>query len=215
MNCLSPPRWCKGADTFLINQALRFDRFIDSFNGLNALYAKMDLAYAEVADAYGFHCSGCTDNCCLTRFFHHTLIEFLYLRKGFAGLDEKSQEEIRCRAIDVNEQVRQADNSGRVSRVMCPLNRKGLCLLYKYRPMICRLHGIPHEFRHPVRGRMSGPGCHEFEAKCGRQQYIEFNRTPFYQQMALLERRVREMTGIADKLKKTVAQMLLQDLEIL
>ncbi|MBC2713823.1 MAG: YkgJ family cysteine cluster protein [Desulfobacteraceae bacterium] len=190
-----------------------FDKYINFFNDLKFLYARMDEMYDAVADAYGFHCSGCSDNCCLTRFFHHTLIEFLYLRKGFADLDESIREEVRYRALNVNEKVLCAEDGGHVSRIMCPLNREGLCILYEYRPMICRLHGIPHEFQHPARNKILGPGCHEFDAQCGQKQYLTFNRTPFYQQMALLERRLREMTGMTDKFKKTVAQMLVKDLE--
>ena len=190
-----------------------FDQYDDFFNNLKSLYAKMDQAYDEVAEAYDFHCSGCSDNCCLTRFFHHTLVEFLFLRKGFADLDEDVQEEIRIRAADVNEKVKQAEDSGNVPRIMCPLNINGLCALYECRPMICRLHGIPHEFAHPIKNKILGPGCHEFEAQCGHEKYLAFNRTPFYQQMALLERRIREKSGINDKFKKTVAQMLVSTLE--
>lgn len=197
----------------MINHLILSDKYAAFFDDLKSLYAQMDRLYDDVAGAYGFACAGCADNCCLTRFFHHTLIEFLYLRKGFAGLDEAARKDIRRRAAEVNKKVLAAEKEGCVSRVMCPLNGDGLCLLYEYRPMICRLHGIPHELRHPARGKIPGPGCHEFEARCGRQPYIEFNRTPFYQQMALLERRVREMCGAGDKFKKTVAQMLVDDMD--
>jgi len=190
-----------------------FDQYDKFFDGLKSLYTQMDQMYDEVAGAYGFYCSGCLDNCCLTRFFHHTFIEFLYLRKGFAGLDEHVQEEIRIRSAEVNKKVMQVEEDGNVPRVMCPLNIKGLCVLYEYRPMICRLHGIPHDFVHPVKNKILGPGCHEFEAQYGKNEYISFNRTPFYREMAQLEHRIREKIGISEKFKKTVAQMLVKDLE--
>ncbi len=190
-----------------------FDQYINYFDDLKSLYARMDQMYDESADAYGFHCSGCSDNCCLTRFFHHTLIEFLYLRKGFADLDELVREEVRHQALEVNEKVLFAEDAGQTPRVMCPLNREGLCLLYQYRPMICRLHGIPHEFVHPVKSKIIGPGCHEFEAQCNQKQYMPFDRTPFYRQMAMLESQLKKETGVAEKIKKTVAQMLVKDLE--
>lgn len=194
------------------DQSGLFHKYNHFFNELISLYDLMDQAYDSVAGAYGFECSGCHDNCCMTRFFHHTHIEFLYLHKGFAGLPENLRDEIRQQAAVVNEKVCQAEKDGRISRVMCPLNRDGRCVIYEYRPMICRLHGIPHELQHPVRGRMPGPGCHEFEAKCGRMPYVEFDRTPFYQQMAGLERRVREITGSSDRFKKTVSEMLVEDI---
>ncbi|MCD6584194.1 MAG: hypothetical protein J7K96_00380, partial [Desulfobacteraceae bacterium] len=173
----------------------------------------MDQVYDEVAGAYGFYCFPCSDNCCLTRFYHHTVIEFLYLRTGFADLEEHVQEEIRIRSAEVNEKVLQEEAIGNISRVMCPLNIKGLCVLYEYRPMICRLHGIPHEFSHPIKHKIFGPGCHEFDAQCGHEQYRAFNRTPFYQEMARLEQCVRGVAGITQKFKKTVAQMLVSNLE--
>ncbi len=43
----------------------------------------MDLKYKEAADYYGFDCTGCEDNCCFTRFFHHTLLEYLYIMEGY------------------------------------------------------------------------------------------------------------------------------------
>jgi hypothetical protein len=38
--------------------------------------------------------------------------------------------------------------------------------------------------------------------------YIQFDRTPFYRQMALLEKELRRLTGYGDKIKLTIAQML-------
>jgi len=190
-----------------------FDRFAPFFDALASLYVDMDHAYDEIAVAYGFHCDGCAENCCLTRFYHHTLVEFLYLRQGFAGLSENQQKDILNRANAVNEAVLQAENAGETSRVMCPLNASGCCVLYSYRPMICRLHGIPHEFRHPARGSIRGPGCHEFDARCKGRNYGVFDRTPFYRRMGKLEQDVREYTGYSLKIKKTVAQILVADVE--
>ena len=39
--------------------------------------------------------------------------------------------------------------------------------------------------------------------------YIPFDRTPLYMDMALLERRLRETTGIRDRLRHTIAEMML------
>jgi len=46
--------------------------FIDR---LKQIYTAMDRAYDRAADPYGFTCDGCADNCCRTRFYHHTVIE--------------------------------------------------------------------------------------------------------------------------------------------
>jgi hypothetical protein len=39
-------------------------------------------------------------------------------------------------------------------------------------------------------------------------EYIRFDRTPFYRQMAALEQELRKETGYTDKIKLTIAQML-------
>ena len=193
--------------SFLPDATTRF------FDALASLYADMDQAYDEIAAVYRFHCDGCAENCCLTRFYHHTLVEFLYLHKGFAGLSENQQKDILNHAKAVNEAVLQAEKAGEASRVMCPLNAGGRCILYSYRPMICRLHGIPHELQHPARGSIRGPGCHEFEVHCKGRDHKVFDRTPFYRRMGKLEQDVREYTGYSLKIKKTVAQMLVTDVE--
>jgi hypothetical protein len=191
-----------------------FEKFKALLSDLESLYTAMDRAYDSVAAEYGFQCSGCEDNCCFTRFFHHTRIEYLYLMKGFSRLDTVKQDDIRKKAIGVNEKVRHAEEREETPWVMCPLNFDGQCILYAHRPMICRLHGIPHVLNHPSGNNLTGPGCGEFERLCGDAEYIRFNRTPYYRKMAGLERRLREKTGEAPKFKHTVAQMLVLDEEI-
>ena len=185
-----------------------FENCKDELAEARSLYGKMDAAYAGIADSHGFHCSGCAENCCLTRFFHHTLLEYMYLMKGFYDLDQSLQDQVVRQSAQVNAMVDAAVAAGEISHVMCPLNRDGLCLLYDFRPMICRLHGISHEFRHPSGKIVSGPGCAAFESQCDPAGRMVLDRTPLYRDMAILEGRVREKTGIREKLKMTVAQML-------
>ena len=178
----------------------------DFFERLAALYAEMDQAYEDTAAAYGFNCRGCADNCCQTRFYHHTHIETVYLLAGFNKLAADRQKEIYHRAREVAAARR--GNAPGANRLMCPANINGWCALYLYRPMICRLHGLPHELRLPGKPKTYGPGCGEFENVCGEKPYAPFDRTPFYAQMARLEQTFRAHGGIKTRLKKTVAQML-------
>jgi len=72
--------------------------------------------------------------------------------------------------------------------------------------MICRMHGLPHELHKPGFQAMMGSGCDAggFE----NQDYIPFDRTPFYRKMAGIEmafRSEKKNQGI----KQTIAQMLL------
>ena len=168
----------------------------------------MDHAYAETAQYYGFQCAGCEENCCLTRFYHHTHVEYFYLLSGFFKLGFDRQEEIRSQAGAVNRQILTGQSQGTPPRMMCALNEQGACLLYEYRPMICRLHGIPHELKMPGRPTVYGPGCSDFVSRCGDRGYKVFDRTPFYLSLSGLERRFREQFHITGKLKKTVSEML-------
>ncbi len=167
----------------------------------------IERAYRRRSESLGFHCAGCEDNCCLTRFHHHTVGEYLYLREGFFRLTVRHRARILDRARDVNEIHREAGGHGPPVRAMCPLNEEGRCLLYRRRPMICRLHGIPYEFRRPDGGRMEGPGCDAFHRRTGRDNGYRFDRTPYYREMALMERDLRAAVGFSGRMKMTVAEM--------
>lgn len=175
---------------------------------LETLFERMDEAYGSVSGRYGFHCRGCDDNCCRTRFHHHTLLEFLLLAEGFRRLDAKLRWELKAAAAEVCREYRNGAPAG--ARPLCPLNAGGLCRLYRCRPMICRLHGVPHEMRRPTGGRVHGPGCGAFEARCGSRSPFRLDRTPFYTEMADLERHLRQALGVTEKIKMTVAEMLLR-----
>lgn len=179
------------------------------FRKLEDVYAGMDRAYAKVAARYGFSCNGCFDNCCRTRFYHHTALECAYLVSGFSLLSRQMRNQCLVRAEAYHREMETVISAGESFRHMCPVNEGGLCLLYAYRPMICRLHGIPHELSPPGRAKIFGAGCRSFEVQCGGMPYLSFDRTPFYTRMADLERSFREYAAPPGKVKMTVAQMLL------
>jgi Fe-S-cluster containining protein len=175
---------------------------------LSHVYADMDQAYAQAADYYGFNCEACKDICCQTRFYHHTYVEYLYLRMGFETLPHEQRAEVKTAAKKVSRQAAALDKIGKTRRLMCPLNVEKLCLLYPYRPMICRLHGIPHELQKGAANRISGPGCETFDSRCSKKPYFQFDRTPFYRKMAALENELRQTTIISGKIKMTIAEMI-------
>lgn len=178
------------------------------FTRLRILFEEMDRKYEAVAERYGFRCDGCSENCCETRFYHHTWIEYAYLEGGMKTLSPALRTAIQERAARVVAQTREAVTVGGTVRLMCPLNQQQRCLLYSFRPMICRLHGISHEL-HQQNGRMlKGEGCRQFDGCAGGKPYIRFDRTPFYREMALLEKQARIITGISGKIKMTVAEMI-------
>ena len=176
---------------------------------LSKLFALMDNKYKEAADYYVFNCSGCKDNCCATRFYHYTLLEYIYIHKGFEALDNEKQIEIKKGAAVSVKLMLEAEKNNMPFRVMCPLNVDGICILYDYRPMICRLHGIPHELYTYLKGIVKSPGCDAFIKTCKVKGYYRFDRTSFYTGLAELEKDIRVLSGIKSKVKMTIAQMLI------
>ena len=176
---------------------------------LKQIYTAMDRAYNQAADHYEFSCDGCRDSCCRSRFYHHTIIEYGYLIEGLKTLNPGKLEEVASRALHMVDETARADQSGTAVRLMCPLNFDELCILYSYRPMICRLHGIPHELQKPGQSPVYGPGCETYDRRCGHKGYLKFDRTPFYRQVAMLEQEVKQALGFDGKIKMTVAEMIL------
>jgi Fe-S-cluster containining protein len=180
------------------------------FDRLQNIFADMDRKYDIAAQHYGFLCQGCEDNCCLTRFHHHTYLEYLFIRRGFDNLQPPERNMIRAKAEAVCRQTELADNQGLPIRLMCPLNNDGRCTLYRYRPMICRLHGIPHELHKPGQPVVQGPGCGTFDERCSDKAYFKFDRTQFYFEMAGLENEFRLAVGLTGRIKLTIAEMILE-----
>lgn len=182
--------------------------FIPFRNTLIEIYAAMDHAYSVIADQLGFVCSGCEENCCRSRFYHYTYLEYFYLLEGVNQLEPARRLSVRQSAA----KVRQEDlfkKNGIRNRLMCPLNLEGRCSLYPYRPMICRLHGIPDKLVRPGQELLCGPGCETFERERRNQNDIRLDRTPYYRQMAELERKLKQEAGVDLKIKMTIAEMII------
>ncbi len=183
--------------------------FPDYLERLAVIYERMDAAYEAVAGYYGFVCRGCEDNCCRTRFRHHTLVEYAYLQRGLRGLDRALRHEVTGRARDYRLALQRAESRHTPFRHWCPLNHDGRCILYAFRPMICRLHGLPHDLRHPARGLIQGPGCHIFQAQCLRAPARPLDRSALYKALAGLEQAARQRSGFRTPIGMTVADMIL------
>jgi len=178
------------------------------FTRLAVIYDNMDRSWDNVASAYGFKCTGCMDNCCETEFYHYTYIGKDYLISGMDSLEAEIKKQILSKAEKVNRRRTLAKKAGERIRIMCPLNKNNRCMLYKFRPMICRLHGIPHELCKPGLETIMNPGCDAGTALFNSIGYIKFNRTPFYSEMAAIEMDYKNATGKSKKIKQTIAQML-------
>jgi hypothetical protein len=164
---------------------------------LSELHRVIDLAYCEAADRVGFGCKGCDGvKCCTVDLKLHTLIEMLYLRRGFNALDENTRQRVLRRSYAITE-AKKYDALGELYRSsVCALNVDGACVVYKYRPMICRLAGIPHHIVRPDGKTIESGGCVRYKNEIEPcYPNIEIDRTDFYREMASIEIEVVKSRG--------------------
>ncbi|MDJ0783664.1 MAG: hypothetical protein QNJ22_16935 [Desulfosarcinaceae bacterium] len=175
-----------------------------------AVMATMERGYAAVAQQYGFVCQGCEESCCRTVFYHHTYAEFLLLSEGVAALPPEEQFSVGDRSQEVQAVLagKPLGTAAVPPRAMCPLNVDGRCRVYQHRPMVCRLHGIPHLLRRLDGHIIEGPGCHRFEAVAGITPSQRLDRTPYYQQLAQVEQALRRHLESPIRLHMTLAEWL-------
>ncbi len=183
---------------------------------LAGIYREMEEVYDKVAGRLDFSCTGCPDNCCDSYFEHHTYIEWGYLWLGFRQVSAERRAEILHRAELYQEACRDALDCGLRPQVMCPLNEQGLCILYPYRLLVCRTHGVPAGMTRPDGRRLAFPGCFRCQELVGKRYRKEeavprMDRTPLLSQLAFLENDLLEgKRYLYPKIRLTIAQMLLQ-----
>ncbi len=170
---------------------------------LRSLFGEMDRDWDRAAGAAGFTCDGCADNCCRTRFCHHTWAEFLLLREAFRALPAP-EKAAALRRAEAAVRAHRADE-----RAMCPLNREGRCQVYEGRPMICRLHGIPSTFRRPDGNGVQSPGCGDYHRRVSESDAVPMDRTRHYRALARLEGELKTALGRRERIRMTVAEMVL------
>jgi Fe-S-cluster containining protein len=189
---------------------MKMNRNLEShFDSLSGVFEEIGREYDRLAGHYDdFSCQGCQDNCCTTVFSHYTLIEYLYLLKGFETLPWEQKDQAKTRAEEYVRSLREHPGGETSLELMCPLNVEGLCGLYQYRPLICRIHGLPSMLRSPARGVQRWDGCLRFQELHGDAITLEMDRTGFYSRIAILERDMRQELGFMQKIKKTIAEMI-------
>jgi len=176
---------------------------------LTELYRLIDSAYHEVAEEIGFSCEGCDGViCCTVDLTLHTFVEMLYLRRGFNTLDTSRQLEILGRCLSMIKSKEDDPCSDAYRNAVCVLNFEGLCSLYDYRPMICRLAGIRHFIDRPDGTTMESCGCSRYEREMVRlHPDLRIDRTAFYRSMAEIEIEVVRILG-KRTMPRTVAETL-------
>jgi len=181
------------------------------------LYRDMETAYDRTAKELEFSCSGCPDNCCDSFFLHHTYTEWAYLWHGLKTLDDSKITTITEKSTNYVIESEASLAKGERPIIMCPLNVDGLCALYLYRMMICRLHGVPATFTRPDGKQLHFPGCFRCQENISTENSPSpMDRTQFFQRMVNLEIELLGKKRItAPKVKLTIAQMIVQGPPIL
>ena len=176
---------------------------------LSGLYADMDAAYTAAAAAAGLSCSGCAENCCVSFFQHHTLVEWLYLHQGLALLPRERRAVYEERAGAYVAAAREAMTRGETPHLMCPVNDDGRCGLYGHRLMICRLHGVPNVLL-GASGIREFPGCGPCQKLAAAGSGLKaMDRTPLLRRLAGLEMELwGSKPGRPPKVDLTLAEMI-------
>jgi hypothetical protein len=173
------------------------------------IYRRIDHAYSEAVKSVGFSCEGCDGTkCCTVDLKISTLVEMSYLRQGFNTLSRSEQQEILARCSEIIRAKEGGPASELYRNSVCALNSDGMCVLYDYRPMICRLHGMPYFFVGQRNSVEQGDGCPRFtEVHRGQDTSSRIDRTQFYREMAVLEVEAVRLRGERTE-KRTVAETL-------
>lgn len=120
-----------------------------------------DIQEAQKSFSEILSCGGETDSYC-HQFFEVQLIEAIYLsHKMNCSLKSDIRKQVIHNAVEIGQKTRRikeglsgtgddADNLRKVlaedyarAGLLCPLNSDHRCLLYDYRPIRCRIHGLP------------------------------------------------------------------------
>jgi Fe-S-cluster containining protein len=153
------------------------------FRSYELLVDKADAAFQSVAAEHG-NCIQCVRHCadCCHAIFGLFLIEAAYLRENFARLDEKTASDTLLRCNDMDRAIRRLEirlqkhtDSPQMQayvlareRVRCPLLDKNMdCVLYPYRPITCRVYGIPTK----IQGKAH---------VCGKARFIKGETYPVF-----------------------------------
>ncbi|MBW1971692.1 MAG: hypothetical protein DRG20_04550 [Deltaproteobacteria bacterium] len=106
-----------------------FSNYLNLIKGIESITSKIKEKYKD-----DIQCKEGCDECCN---YHLSLfpIEAYYLKKGFESLRGIERDILLNKCINI---IKDPNYRG-----PCPLLEKKRCLLYEYRPIICRTQGYP------------------------------------------------------------------------
>lgn len=137
--------------------------FKEIFKKYEALVAEVDKTFKKISEQTedGIKCAkGCSD--CCHALFDLTLVEAIYINRkfneNFSGMERSTimQEADKADRLihKIKRRAFKASQSGAstaeilkevsIARVKCPcLKENSLCAIYEYRPLTCRIYGVP------------------------------------------------------------------------
>jgi len=90
-------------------------------------------------------CSAGCSHCCESGYYPVTNLEFDFLKTGFDTLDAEKQDIILKKCNKTEEDLSKFIESGSKMQDFayeCPILNNGMCSLYEYRPILCRVYGL-------------------------------------------------------------------------
>jgi Fe-S-cluster containining protein len=177
------------------------------FEPYETLVIKADNAFHHMEEEHG-ECIKCRRGCsdCCHAVFGLFAIEAVFLKQDFDKLDSIEMEQALIRADKADQDLKRLDEKLRVfendprmtayslarERIRCPLlNDNDECLLYQYRPVTCRVYGIPVA----IQGQSHACGKSAF--KTG-EEYPSFDLDSVYRELHLLSRELIKKAGQRD-----------------
>jgi len=177
------------------------------FEPYESIVSKADEAFQQAKEEFP-ECVRCEPHCadCCHAVFGLFLIEAAFLKRDFDQLDEAERKAALKRGRDADQALEKLEGTLRSfkddpqmisyslarARIRCPLlNDRNECVLYPYRPITCRVYGIPTRVRGVPRV------CGKADFKKG-QEYPVFDLDEVHRELHQLSREVLERAGGKD-----------------
>ncbi len=182
-------------------------RFSYLFEPYEQLVKEADIAFQEIKDKYP-ECVSCEIHCadCCYAVFGIFFIEALFLKNDFERLDQDKKEEALVRAKVADKELTRIQKRLKEfkgdpyminyilakERIRCPLlSEDNECILYPYRPITCRVYGVPVLIRGNVRV------CHKSGFEKGKT-YTTYNMDRTYKELYSISRELLSISGEKD-----------------
>ena len=182
----------------------RFSYLLDPYE---QIVKEADIAFQKIKERHP-DCVRCEIYCadCCYAIFGIFIIEALFLKNDFEQLDKHEKRKALTRATKANEALNRIQRKIKKfrddpcminyilakERIRCPLlSENSTCILYPYRPLMCRVYGIPIL----VRGNVMV--CYKSGFEKGRT-YTTYNLDKAYRELNSISRELLNASGEKD-----------------